>query len=51
MRNELRELQERADRRGRPATSNNDIELRSLQQEIIDKNKVSKFWLSFLHGK
>lgn len=40
MRNEVRELQERADRRGRPAANNNDIELRSLQQELMDKNKV-----------
>lgn len=41
MRNEIRDLQERADRRGRPAlTNNNDAEVRSLQQEIMDKNKV-----------
>lgn len=41
MRNEIRDLQERADRRGRPTVaSNNDAEVRSLQQEIMDKNKV-----------
>lgn len=33
-------LQERVERRGRPATANNDIELRNLQQELLDKNKV-----------
>lgn len=44
MRNEVRELQERVDRRGRPAANNNDIELRGLQQELMDKNKVRTFW-------
>lgn len=36
-------FQERVDRRGRPATANNDIELRNLQQELMDKNKVRIF--------
>lgn len=33
-------MQERADRRGRPITSNSDIKIRNLQQEVKDKNKV-----------
>lgn len=33
-------IQERADRRGRPITNNSDIEIRNLQQEVKDKNKV-----------
>lgn len=33
-------VKDRADRRGRPVTSNNDAEIRSLQQELMDKNKV-----------
>lgn len=33
--------QDRVDRRGRPIASNNDVEIRNLQQEIMDKNKVS----------
>lgn len=31
---------ERADRRGRPIATNNDSEVRTLQQELMDKNKV-----------
>lgn len=33
-------LKERADRRGRPIATNNDSEVRTLQQELMDKNKV-----------
>lgn len=33
-------MQERAERRGRPITSNNDADVRNLQQELMDKNKV-----------
>ncbi|XP_031618406.1 coiled-coil domain-containing protein 102A isoform X3 [Contarinia nasturtii] len=50
MRNEIRDLQERADRRGRPINSNNDAEIRSLQQEIMDKNKEI-FELRHSHSK
>ncbi|KAF2895292.1 hypothetical protein ILUMI_10880 [Ignelater luminosus] len=38
LRAELRDLQERLERKGRPLT-NSDAELRQLQQEISDKNK------------
>lgn len=42
LRSELQEVQvDRYDRRGRPAMANNDLELRALQQELIDKNKVN----------
>lgn len=44
-------FQERVDRRGRPATANNDIELRNLQQELMDKNKVRIFNLYYLIRK
>lgn len=40
LRGELRDMQERIERRGRPVT-NSDAEIRHLQQEISDKNKVS----------
>lgn len=33
-------FQDRVDRRGRPIANNNDAEIRNLQQEIADKNKV-----------
>lgn len=33
-------LKERAERRGRPIATNNDSEVRTLQQELMDKNKV-----------
>lgn len=36
-------IQERAERRGRPVT-NSDAEIRTLQQELADKNKVNIFW-------
>lgn len=39
LRTELRDLQERLERKGRPLT-NSDAELRQLQQELSDKNKV-----------
>lgn len=35
-------LQDRVDRRGRPLANNNDAEIRNLQQEIMDKNKVTR---------
>ncbi|XP_049818965.1 coiled-coil domain-containing protein 102A isoform X3 [Aethina tumida] len=38
LRGELRDMQERIERRGRPVT-NSDAEIRHLQQEISDKNK------------
>ncbi|CAH0546744.1 unnamed protein product [Brassicogethes aeneus] len=38
LRSELRDMQERIERRGRPLT-NSDAEIRHLQQEISDKNK------------
>lgn len=40
VRAEIRDLQERAERRGRPIT-NTESEYRNLQQELADKNKVS----------
>lgn len=39
VRAEIRDLQERAERRGRPI-SNTESEYRNLQQELADKNKV-----------
>lgn len=42
VRAEIRDLQERAERRGRPI-SNTESEYRNLQQELADKNKVF-FW-------
>lgn len=39
LRSELRDMQERLERKGRPL-SNSDAELRHLQQEILDKTKV-----------
>lgn len=39
LRSELRDMQERFERKGRPL-SNSDAELRHLQQELSDKNKV-----------
>lgn len=39
IRAEIRDLQERAERRGRPI-SNAESEYRNLQQELADKNKV-----------
>ncbi|CAH1169744.1 unnamed protein product [Phaedon cochleariae] len=38
LRSELRDMQERIERKGRPLT-NSDAEIRHLQQEITDKNK------------
>ncbi|XP_017771708.1 PREDICTED: coiled-coil domain-containing protein 102A isoform X2 [Nicrophorus vespilloides] len=38
LRTELRDMQERIERKGRPLT-NSDAELRHLQQELVDKNK------------
>lgn len=40
LRAELRDMQERLERKGRPIT-NSDTEVRHLQQELSDKNKVS----------
>lgn len=43
VRGEVREMQDRLERRGRSGpVSNGDTELRVLQQELIDKNKVRK---------
>lgn len=42
LRSELRDMQERMERKGRPM-SNADAELRHLQQEVSDKAKVSSF--------
>lgn len=39
LRAELRDMQERMERKGRPL-SNSDAEVRHLQQELSDKNKV-----------
>lgn len=39
LRTELRDMQERLERKGRPL-STSDAELRQLQQEVIDRNKV-----------
>lgn len=38
LRSELRDMQERLERKGRPVT-NSDVEIRHLQQELLDKNK------------
>jgi coiled-coil domain-containing protein 102A len=40
LRAELRDMQERMERKGRPL-SNSDAEVRHLQQELSDKNKVT----------
>lgn len=45
VRAEIRDLQERAERRGRPI-SNTESEYRNLQQELADKNKVRHWSLS-----
>ena len=39
LRAEILDLQERSERRGRPIV-NSDIEIRNLQQELAEKNKV-----------
>lgn len=39
LRGELRDMQEKAERKGRPLT-NSDTEIRHLQQELNDKDKV-----------
>lgn len=39
LRAELRDMQERLERKGRP-TTNSDTEVRHFQQELSDKNKV-----------
>lgn len=39
LRAELRDYQERSDRKGRPVPAS-DAEIRALQQELLDKNKV-----------
>lgn len=39
LRAELRDMQERIERKGRPI-ANSDTEVRHLQQELSDKNKV-----------
>lgn len=39
LRSELRDMQERIERRGRP-WQNSDEDVRHLQQELLDKNKV-----------
>ena len=40
LRAELRDFQERSDRKGRPLQAS-EVELRALQQELSDKTKVS----------
>lgn len=55
LRTELRDCQERMERRGRSSTNsttivNSDVELRNLQQEIIEKNKEITD-LKYSHGK
>lgn len=50
LRAELRDMQERIERKGRPI-SNSDTEVRHLQQELSDKNKVensSRFIMDLL---
>lgn len=42
LRAELRDMQERLERKGRPL-STSDAEIRQLQQELIDRNKVIRF--------
>lgn len=44
LRSELRDLQERIERKGRPLT-NSDAELRHLQQELLEKNKVCRIFV------
>lgn len=41
LRSECQDLQERLERKGRPPVNNSDTEFRALQQELLDKNKVS----------
>lgn len=47
LRAELRDMQERIERKGRPV-ANSDTEFRHLQQELSDKNKVSKYFFCIL---
>ncbi|XP_059613909.1 coiled-coil domain-containing protein 102A isoform X2 [Phlebotomus argentipes] len=50
LRGELRDFQERVDRRTRPALPSGDLEVRNLQQELAEKNKeISE--LRHSHGK
>lgn len=46
LRSECQDLQERLERKGRGPVSNSDNEFRALQQELLDKNKVSDKSLS-----
>ena len=39
LRSEVRDLQERLERKGRPLSSS-DTDLRHIQQELMDRNKV-----------
>lgn len=41
LRNELRDMQERLERKGSRTLNNSDVEIRHLQQELSDKSKVS----------
>lgn len=41
LRAEIRDFQERSDRKGRPLPAT-DVEVRALQQELTDRNKVIK---------
>lgn len=45
LRSELRDMQERIERKGRPST-NSDAEVRHLQQELADRNKVTIFFFN-----
>lgn len=40
LRNELRDMQERLERKGSRTLNNSDVEIRHLQQELSDKSKV-----------
>ena len=40
LRSECQDLQDRLERKGRPNITNSDAEIRTLQQELVDKNKV-----------
>lgn len=42
LKGELRDMQERIERKGRPLT-NSDAEVRHLQQELSDKTKVTNY--------
>lgn len=49
LRAEVRDLQERLERKGRPL-STSDTDVRQLQQDLADRNKVSKLICELVHG-